>query len=311
MSIPRIDPESPVPLYHQIAEAIRSRIASGELAPGEALVPLREAAERWGVNLHTVRHAYTALAREGLVAAEGARGTRVVRTPKPRTSPRAARAFVERVVTEARSRHGLDAATLVARIRDVVEADVARPIVHVVECSEWQCATHAQEIADRFDVEARPWSLERRGDPPPGTLVATYFHYNDVRRRWPARLREVRFVTIVPDPALGARVAGDVRRVRVLERDRATAENVAADLSATVGDARIRIEPVWPDDPRSALRRVGSTTLVLVAPRVWADLDDRDRDHPRVMEARYVIDPVELEALGADLAWPRAALASR
>ena len=84
-----IDPGSEIPLYLQIAEAIRARIDSGDLSPGDALRPLREAAEHWGVNLHTVRHAYTALAREGLIeTSRGARGTRVAPQPTTATSVR-------------------------------------------------------------------------------------------------------------------------------------------------------------------------------------------------------------------------------
>ena len=63
----KVDPESPVPLYHQIAEGLRAAIEAGALAPGDALDPMRQAAETWGVNIHTVRHAYAALAREGLI----------------------------------------------------------------------------------------------------------------------------------------------------------------------------------------------------------------------------------------------------
>ena len=83
-----IDPASPVPLYHQIAESIRSRIAAGSLESGDALEPMRQAAERWGVNLHTVRHAYAALARDGLVeTSRGARGTRVIAPPRSVRAP--------------------------------------------------------------------------------------------------------------------------------------------------------------------------------------------------------------------------------
>ena len=64
-----IDPDSPVPLYYQIAESIRTAIESGSLRPGDALTPLGEAAESWGVNVHTVRHPYTSLARDGLLKA--------------------------------------------------------------------------------------------------------------------------------------------------------------------------------------------------------------------------------------------------
>src|SRR5262245_48034254 len=44
----QLDPQSPVPLYHQLAESLRYRIATGALRPGQPLPPLREAARRWG-----------------------------------------------------------------------------------------------------------------------------------------------------------------------------------------------------------------------------------------------------------------------
>ena len=58
----RPDRDSPVPLYHQIVETLRYRIATGRLRAGDALPTLREAAKHWGVNLHTVRRAYGELA---------------------------------------------------------------------------------------------------------------------------------------------------------------------------------------------------------------------------------------------------------
>ena len=74
-----VDSESPIPLYHQIAEAVRAAIAAGKLAPGDVLQPMRQAAEEWGVAIQTVRHAYASLAREGLVeSGRGRRGTWVV-----------------------------------------------------------------------------------------------------------------------------------------------------------------------------------------------------------------------------------------
>ena len=73
-----LDPENPVPLYRQIAEAIRYRIATGRLMPGQTLPPLREAATLWGVNRHTVQRTYAELARDGLVQMNGALGTRIL-----------------------------------------------------------------------------------------------------------------------------------------------------------------------------------------------------------------------------------------
>lgn len=301
MNTEAIDPRSPVPLYHQIAESIRDRIRAGELGPGDVLVPLREAAERYGVNLHTVRHAYTALAREGLVASEGARGTRVVGAPAGRSRSDRGAGFVKRVIDEARILYGWSPEVLARSIAGAASVRGARPVVHVVECSEWQCAAHAEEIMARGDVDARPWSLERDDEPPAGPVVATYFHYNDVRRRWPVRLGEVRFVTIHPDPALRAALPHGTRVVRVLERDQATAENVAADVSFALEGLEVAVEPVWGDDPRALLTTRRRSTVTLVAPRVWATLSPRDRARTRVLEARYVLDPGDLEALVAEL----------
>ena len=301
-----VDPQSPVPLYHQIAEAIREQIEAGELAPGDALEPLREAARTWGVNLHTVRHAYTALARKGLVESRGARGTRVsTSTTSNRVSQTEDRgSFVGRVVREAFDRHGLVPRALAKEIsRHSVPEAQDRPVVHVVECSAWQCESHVREIEAHFGVDAREWSLERDEEPPPGDIIATYFHYNDIRRRWPHRLREVRFVTIVPDPEIARRLPNDTRRVLVCERDEATAENVVADISTLLEPSGCVIEPVVNTDPALLISETDDDSIVLLAPRVWASLDGTTRSDRRVLEADYVIEAGELESIGAELGW--------
>ncbi len=306
----RIDPDSPVPLYHQIAETIRERIENGDLSPGSVLEPMREAACTWGVNLHTVRHAYTALARDGLVELRGARGTRVAGGIAPKHGQRhdePADRFVDRVVREAREKHGLDPQRLAEEIsRRSGHARSEPPVVHVVECSSWQCEAHAREIESRFDVDAREWSLERGEEPPDGAVIATYFHYNDIRRLWPHRLREVRFVTIVPDPNLVDRLPHDVHRVLLLERDRATAENVAADLTVLLGSQGCTIEPVVGGDPNAVIDEAGADSIVLVAPRIWPSIPERSQESDRVFVAGYVIDPSELAALGEEMGWPAA-----
>ena len=303
----KVDPNSPVPLFHQIAEAIRACIEAGELGPGEALEPLREAAERWGVNLHTVRHAYTALAREGLVETRGTRGTRVKNAPpKP---PRENRdAFLNRFAHEAREQHGIGPAELAEAVARLGDLPVDKT-VYVVECSAHQCEQHAGELRARFNVDAREWSLERNAEPPTGSVVSTYFHYNDIRRCWPRRLREVHFVTIGPDAALADQLEqiGGVRRVLVCERDMVTAENVASDLSTVLPVDRFAIEPFVIEQAGPALARCDDETVALFAPRFWATLDEADKQNPRALQARYVIDDRELDELARSLGWAEAA----
>ncbi|HEY5651403.1 MAG TPA: GntR family transcriptional regulator [Acidimicrobiia bacterium] len=294
-----IDPNSPAPLYLQIAEAIRDRIRSGELASGESLEPLREAARKWNVNLHTVRHAYTALAREGLVETRGTRGTRVAAEkssgehPNTLSSP-ACEALVERFAREAAGQ-GLSREDL---IRLLQRPRPDRPVAWVVECSRWQCECHAAELRRHLEIDAREWSLEREGEPPSdGLVVATYFHYNDIRLRWPHRLRHVRFVDIGPDPAIARELSGaGIARAWVFEHDPVTAATVAADLTPLLEES-IEVEPRSGAEPRSLLRQLKENEAVLFPPRVWADLSTSDRAHPRAFEARYVLSEHALQQI--------------
>jgi len=301
----KVDPESPVPLYHQIAEGLRAAIEAGALAPGDALDPMRQAAETWGVNIHTVRHAYAALARDGLIERNrGRRGTRVLESPKTRgDSRRDLDGFLARVLREASRRFGLAPAALAAALTASQSAPRPKgPTVHIVECSEWQCRSHAGELAARFHVDALPWTLDREAEPPDGPVISTYFHYNDIRRMWPRRLGQVHFITIAPDPSLSRRLA-EARRVMVCERDASTAEAVAADMAALFGSRAVEIEArVVPGDPAAALDSDDGPP-VLFAPRVWAALPEEARSHPRALELRYVLDEAELTEMGRALGW--------
>ena len=84
----RLDRASGRPLYHQIADAIRTRIWRGSLPPGTRLPPERVLAAALDVDRSTVVAAYRELAAAGLVRAHVGRGTSVC-TPA-RDDPRSA-----------------------------------------------------------------------------------------------------------------------------------------------------------------------------------------------------------------------------
>jgi DNA-binding transcriptional regulator YhcF (GntR family) len=302
-----LDPGSPLPLYHQLAEALRYRIATGALPPGTVLPSLRDAARQWNVNLHTVRHAYTTLGELGLVRTEVPRGT-VVLGGSRRTPGGAADRFLARMLHQARERFGLSVGEVRQRLALLDEgAGGAGETVHVIECSESQAADLAAQVSARLNLTARGWSLERPGEPPAGPLVATYFHYNDVRTRWPERFGSVRFVAIHPDPALAARVAGFRRggrgrtTVLVCEREAAMAANIAADVRAVLPADRFEVKVRVESSPGTALAAARGGTPVLFAPRVWAALTPVERADRRAVEIRYLIEPSDLAALGDQL----------
>ncbi len=70
-----IDFTTGIPVYQQIEAQLLAQIESGELAPGDRLAPERVLAADLGVSRMTVRQAFDALARRGLVERGVGRGT--------------------------------------------------------------------------------------------------------------------------------------------------------------------------------------------------------------------------------------------
>jgi hypothetical protein len=224
--------------------------------------------------------------------------------PGAGADPRDVDRFLERVRKEAFERLGLGTKDLVEAVQArFAESTAERPSVWVVECSEWQCRCHAREIEDRWNVEARSWPLTTKGEPPGDPVVATLFHYNDVRTLWPHRLGSVSFVSLEPDPALRSALSGHGDRVLVYARDEARAAAVIADMRRLFGDGPPVFEPLVREHPGQAPPLEGSGPPVLLPPRTWAALEPAGRTHPRAVELRYVIDARDLERLGAIHGW--------
>lgn len=70
-----LERKSGVALWRQIADMIRSDIATGAAGADGRLPPEMKLAERYGVNRHTVRSAIAALEQEGVLRSEQGRGT--------------------------------------------------------------------------------------------------------------------------------------------------------------------------------------------------------------------------------------------
>ena len=74
-----IDRSSPVPLYHQLAQAIERSILAGELTPGDRIENEVELSRRLNVSRPTTRQAIQALVDKGLLVRKRGVGTQVVR----------------------------------------------------------------------------------------------------------------------------------------------------------------------------------------------------------------------------------------
>jgi GntR family transcriptional regulator len=71
----QINRASPLPLYYQLYELLRSDILSGKSQPGDMLPPESELTERYEVSRTTVRQVLDMLVNEGLIYRERGRGS--------------------------------------------------------------------------------------------------------------------------------------------------------------------------------------------------------------------------------------------
>jgi GntR family transcriptional regulator len=101
-----------VPIYLQIVNQVKYLVASGRLAPGEEVPPIRVLAEQLLINPTTVARAYRELERAGFVTKRSTTGTFVSAAGSPLARRECMAALAERVdalLAEARQMNvGLD-----------------------------------------------------------------------------------------------------------------------------------------------------------------------------------------------------------
>ena len=81
-----IDFRSGIPIYLQMVERIKERIATGRLTPGDQLPTVRSLALELRVNFNTVARAYRILDEVGIISTQQGRGTYVMNNPPPEIS---------------------------------------------------------------------------------------------------------------------------------------------------------------------------------------------------------------------------------
>jgi GntR family transcriptional regulator len=131
-----IDPTSDRPAYKQIADAIRSAIASGELGPGAKVPSEAELVRTFGVAQGTVRNALSQLRTEGLLRAEHGKGVFV--RDRPPMQRKASNRFLRAHRDAGKAAYTVDAE--------------AQGIKHTVEVFKVGPGVVPDEIAERLGV---------------------------------------------------------------------------------------------------------------------------------------------------------------
>lgn len=91
-----LERESPVPLYYQLKQILRSKVDNGEWNPGDQIPTEDELCERYQVSRITVKRAISALVGEGLLYRRQGKGTFVL-APKIEQGPVRLTSFSEQM----------------------------------------------------------------------------------------------------------------------------------------------------------------------------------------------------------------------
>ena len=85
------------PLYRQIYDGVARAVINGELSPGEALPPIRTAAEELRVSVISVKRAWEELERDGFIITAVGRGSFVAELSKEELAKKRAALMKERL----------------------------------------------------------------------------------------------------------------------------------------------------------------------------------------------------------------------
>ena len=78
-----IDFRSGIPIYLQVVERIKERLAAGLLKPGDQLPTVRSLALDLRVNFNTIARAYRIMDEAGIISTQQGRGTYILEIPSP------------------------------------------------------------------------------------------------------------------------------------------------------------------------------------------------------------------------------------
>ena len=78
-----IDLASHTPIYVQLMDEIKHKVATGDLNPGDQLPTVRQLAADLRINFNTVARAYRMLDEDGIISTQHGRGTFILDAPSP------------------------------------------------------------------------------------------------------------------------------------------------------------------------------------------------------------------------------------
>lgn len=304
-----LDRSADLALYGQIASRLRYEIVTGVRDAGDPLPSLREAAELWGVNLHTVRRAYKELEAAGLVVTNRPAGTRVAPLERMSLQQDQMDSFIEDMAAAASDRYGLSREELAAKLFSPPCPGQDRTAGTVVECSRTLSNMLVDELSPHVASRLRAQDLRSDEPLPPGPVFSTWFHRADLAQRMRDRPGDLHLLRIRPATAVFESLheqaaAGRLRTIILVDRHPASAHDLSLDFHRWMG-ADFPTEIRIPSDPVVGFPEQRPGTALVATPQTWDQLTPQLKARSDVMLLRYEIDEEDVKRVALSLVGAR------
>lgn len=309
-----VDSRLPEPIQAQLAEQIRWLVALGDLKPGDRLPTVQELADHLRVHRNTVAAVYSALQEEGYLTCRRGAGTFVADSEATRAAVQRAalRDVVDRGLSEALElgfTPGEFADAAAARAR-MVEAQRGQRRVLFVECNLPEIEQHSRTLAEELgvavegvhldDVRSDPRAFRRRAAEV-GTVVTTFFHFEEVQRAVGRAAQvvgvgaglQIRFLRALAQLPAGTRVV-----VCCLDPERAARVRT---LVVNAGVRHVSMTAVGVDDPERFRRVLRQAEEVYVSTAAYPVAKRLVGERAPLRRYQMELDRASLEMLRARL----------
>jgi DNA-binding transcriptional regulator YhcF (GntR family) len=148
-----IDKKSPYPLYHQMKELIREKIAAGEWKPGGPIPAKLQLCKTYHVSMATVNQAVSELQAEGLLESVQGRGTYVAEEKRERAHTPQWESARRRIVAHLKKHQ--NGPQFPQATRNLLSCIDGSP------CSTEAVQDFLEQFAEHLFYSLQPWQMEQ------------------------------------------------------------------------------------------------------------------------------------------------------
>ncbi len=179
---------------------------------------------------------------------------------------------------------------------------------YFIECNHSQIQDHIEQIQSMWDINIESILLSHKSNLPKGKLISTYFHYSDIRSKWPEQLHNIAFVSISPDQTIKDKIdklygTKKIINIRICDLNEEQSLAIHADLLLIFPKDKYKISTCIVEKANELIKNSNIEDPVLFTPRVWAQLTEEEKNYPGVFKVVYKINNKDLNVLGKNLNW--------